>query len=84
MDRAIYELKLIMKRHNKQRQEYLDIVKGDAFKLSVAEPVEENISFIIKHTNNIYDDYIGRLQKAIGVLERVGDSRRKRYRRRYK
>jgi hypothetical protein len=24
------------------------------------------------------------LQKAIGVLERVGDSRRKRYRRRYK
>lgn len=84
MDRAIYELKTIIKRHEQQRQEYLTFVNGDVFKSAISEPIEENVAFVIKQTNNIYNSYIGGLQKAIDVLERVGDSKRKQYRRRYR
>lgn len=83
MDRAIYELKSIIRRHEQQMKEQLDFVYGDVFKSNVSEPIEESIDFVARQTINIYRNYFGELQKAIDVLERVGDSRRKQYRRRY-
>jgi hypothetical protein len=84
MDRAIYELKSIIKRHEQQMKEQLEFIYGDSFKNNVAEPVEDNIDFVARQTINIYNNYFRELQKAIGVLERVGGSKRKRYRRRYR
>lgn len=84
MDRAIYELKSIIERHEKQRQETLEFYQTHDFRINIQEPSDKNIDFITHHTNRIYDEYIGELQKAIDTLERVRDSRRKQYRRRYK
>lgn len=84
MDRAVYELKSIIKRHEQQRKEQIMFFYGDTFKSNISEPVEENIEFVVRQTNNIYNAYIGGLQNAIDVLERVGDSRRKRYKRKYR
>lgn len=82
MNVAIKELKDVINRNEKLRNEAIDFFKTQDFRVCIREPVDKNIDFTIYHTNRIYDEYIGEIQKSIDILERVGCSRRKKYRRR--
>lgn len=76
---AIKELKDVIKRYNNQRNEHVDFFNSDRYKSQILEPVEENAKMVIELTNRIYSQHISEIEKAIKILERTKDSRRKRY-----
>lgn len=84
MNVAIKELKDVINRNERLRHEAIEFFKTQDFRICIQEPVDKNADYVIYQTNRIYDEYIGDIRKAIDILERVGYSRRKRYRRIYK
>jgi hypothetical protein len=79
MQTAIRDLKNQIKYYENQRNKFLEFFSTDDFKNQTLEHTENSVEFVIGHTNRIYDGCISELNKAIYVLERVGDSRRKKH-----
>lgn len=84
MKAVIRELKGIINHYKKQKEENIVFLKSDKFKESILEPKEENVRKTIEYAEKVYDGYIGEIEKAITILERCRDSRRKRYMRRFR